>query len=284
MMSSALVHLKDPWTLSWVLSGFLSILIPVITWNVQKGKYYSAYGYALEAEEQQRQYYENQNGNNNNNNGNNNNGNYYNYYKECSWINFSCRKKQYYYATAEERQKAYEEGNMLQELPGWYIFLGGAENSEEMQKWKEENTGQRGNANSSEGGLKFVYTMTLFLFIALVGYGAVTLGKKQPLTNLIALLVITSVVALMNLAMTAQGVISSDDRDMEDSYYGWYGQMGVLIAYTDFWFILFSLAYLIAFRVRSFLEQRGEPKDGDDEEFMDDGAADYKAPSEVQMA
>ncbi len=183
----------------------------------------------------------------------------------------------------------------MQELPGWYVILGGTENSEEMQKWKEEQTGVRAEdamGNPAEGGLKFVYTITLFLFIALLGYGAFTLGgtKKQPLTNLIALLVITSVVAFMNLVMTAQGVISSDDRDLENSYYGWYGQMGVLLAYTDFWFMLFSLAYLIAFRVSAYLEQRAASKneDGSNDEFLEDGAGgsatDYKAPSEVQMA
>ncbi len=304
-MVSAAAHVKNPWAISWLVSGFLAILIPVITWNINRGKYYNAYGYALEAEEEQRQYYENQQNNNNynnygyQNNNNNNNGDddgNYSYYKDCSWINFACRTRQYFYATAEERQKAYEEGKLMQEVPGWYVILGGTENSEEMQRWKEEQTGVRAEdamGNPAEGGLKFVYTVTLLLFIALVGYGAFNLGgvERKPRANLFALLIITAIVAFMNLIMTAQGVISSDDRDLENSYYGWYGQMGVLLAYTDFWFMLFSLAYLIAFRVSSYLEQREASQKegaGADDEFLEDGAGgsatDYKAPSEVQMA
>jgi hypothetical protein len=32
--------------------------------------------------------------------------------------------------------------------------------------------------------------------------------------------------------------------------------MGVLIVYTNFWIMLFSIGYLIAFRVRSYLNQK----------------------------
>jgi type II secretory pathway pseudopilin PulG len=255
---TALMHLKDPWTLSWIISGLLAVLIPVIIWSVQRGSYYNAYGYANEVEEQQRQYYQNQNddGNNNNNNNNNNNS-YYSTYKECSWFNWPCRKRQYYYATMDSGDGGDDANeNGTQQLPNWYLFLGGLENSEEMSQWKEENTGVQSSSNGPSAGIEFVYVSTLLLFTALFAYGAMTIGKKQSTSNLVVFLVVAASVGLMNLVGSAQGIITSDDRDMEDSYYGWYGQMGVLIVYTDFWIMLFSIGYLIAFRVRSYLNQK----------------------------
>lgn len=276
----ALFHLKDPWTLSWVVSGLLSILIPVITWSVQRGGYYNAYGYAMELEEQQRQYYENGDGNNNNDN--NNDDNYYSYYKECSWFNWPCLKRQYYFATMDEGENDNEDENGMQQLPDWYLFLGGAQQSEEMMKWKEENTGIRDASSGTSAGVKFVYVWTLFLFIALLAYGAMTLGKKQHTSNLVVFLVLTTSFAFMNMITSAQGLISDDDKDIENSYYGWYGQAGVLLTYTNFWMMLFSIGYLIAFRVRSYLEQKASQK-GDVEEEEASEYQNYNAP-EVQMS
>ena len=278
-------YLKDPWALSWVVSGLLTIFVPIITWNVQKGAYYDAYGYAVEAEDQERYYEEQQNdGDDNNNNNNNNNGNYYQVYKECSWINFACRKRQYMYATMDDNN---EDGNNGQVLPNWYIFLGGGDNSEQMQRWKEDNTGERaeGGQASTPGGLKFVYAWTIIMFLALWGYGAFALAKKRDVSTLVMLLGISASLGLMNAIMAAQGVISSDDGDMEDSYYGWYGQIGVLMAYTDFWIMLFSFGFLTAFKVRSYLNNKNEKQgehdndnEGDYDEFSDHGdKKDYSA-------
>jgi len=253
-----LPYLKDPWAISWVVSGLLAIFIPLITWSVNKSKYYNAYGYAQEAEdyyeqqqqyyEQQQQYYEQQQ-----------NGDDYaaevSYYKDCSWFNWSCRKKQWEYATYDENG-----GNDNDEdeevLPGWFYFLGGE--SEEMQRWKEDNTGVR--TSSSEGGLKFVYALTLILAFTLLGYGAFVIGKKQSVTNLIVLLGLTATIGLMNLIMNVGGVISADEKDFEDSYDGWYGQMGVLLVYTNFWMILFSLVFGGVFLVKAHFDKKNEGK------------------------
>lgn len=263
---TGLVYLKDPWTLSWVVSGLLAILIPVITWSSQRGAYYNAVGAALESE----QYYENQNNNNDNNN-NNQGDDYYSVYKECSWFNWPCRKKQYYYATMDEGGDGNDDGEYRQEIPSWYLFLGGLENSEEMQRWKEENTGIRqeeGNVGTS-GGIKFVYALNLILFVALLSFGAKTIGNKQPVCSLRVFLILTAIISFMNLIMAAQGLISSDERDYEGSYYGWYGQMGVLMTYTNFWMMLFSIGFLIAFRVRTHLEEAGEKEDMNEQEMAE---------------
>jgi len=264
---ASLVYLKDPWTASWVLSGLLAIFIPVITWSVQRGAYYDAYGYAMELEEKQRQYYENQEENNNNNQNN-----YYNYYKECSWFNWPCRKRQYYLASMDDRND--QDGNQ-QTLPGWFIFFGGADNSENMQRWREENTGVRAST-VTPSGLKFVYTWTLFMFIGLYVYGTFSLAKKHSVSNLVTLLGVSASLGLMNMIMAVQGIISNDDRDMEDSYYGWYGQIGVLMTYTYFWIMIFSIGFLSAFGVQSYLNKRAQTADQEVNEDSNENGGDYK--------
>ena len=270
-LASILVLMKDPWTLSWLVSSFAAVIIPVIVWSTKRAAYYNRVGYALEAEEKQRQYYQNQEQNNNNNA----NGNYYSTYKECGWWNWACKKRQYYYATMQENNN----GEYREQLPGWYIVFGGVDDSDEMRRWKEENTGQRAEEGQqrSEGGMKFVYALTLIMFVALVAYGVLTIGKRQSRGNLMVFLAVTCFVAFTNLIMAANGAISNDDRDLENSYYGWYGQMGVLLVYTDFWIMLFSFGYLVAFQVHNFLaRKRGaiELDDGDEK----DGNGYYSAP------
>lgn len=273
-------YLKDPWTISWLVSGAFAIFLPLIIWSSNKSSYYSAYGSAKEAEDyyeqeqeyykEQQEYYEQQQNNNNN---------YYNnyqeqtYYKDCSWFNWACRKSQWDYATYDENGGDEDS----QTLPGWFVFLGGE--TEEMQRWKEENTGIR--TTSSSAGLNFVYFLTLLLFVALLGYGAVTIGKKLPVTNLVMLLGIMTIIGLMNLIMNVQGVISSDDKDLEDSYYGWYGQMGVLLVYTNFWIMLFCLVFCAAFILQNYLEKRNEKKEVVNSNNIE--GSEYYAPTEGQM-
>lgn len=270
-LASVLVLLKDPWTISWVISSLATVLIPVIIWSTQRSNYYSAVGYALE----QNQYYENNKNNNNNNANNNNNGNYYSTYKECGWWNWACKQKQYYYATMQDNNN----GEYRQKMPGWYIIFGGYDNSEEMRRWKEENTGQRAEeGNRSEGGLKFVYAMSLIMFFALVVFGVLTVGKRQSRGMLVILLGVTLFVSFMNFLMATNGAISSDDRDFENSYYGWYGQMGVLLAYTDFWIMLFSFGYLVVFQVHNYIARQKGAIELDDDDDKDNNRY-YSAPS-----
>lgn len=286
---SALPHLKDPWVLSWIITGLLAILIPVITWSSNRGTYYSAYGYAKELEDlekQQEEYYNQQQEENDGNDGDDGN-NYYSYYKECGWLNWSCKKKQYYYATAEEREKQAENGEAVQMMPDWYILLGGYENSEEMQKWKEENTGvrQEGQFNGASGGMKFVYFSTLIIFVSLLVFGGMSIAKKQDSSNLLVFLVLAAVVSFMNLISAGQSLIGNDDKEFEDSYYGWFGQMGVLMVYFNFYILLFSVGHLIAFRVKSYLANKATEKDGNDDGAYKqyDDKQEAKLEHEIQM-
>ena len=119
----AAMYLKDPWTLSWVVSGLVTILVPVIMWNAQSQAYYRQYGVAIEYEQKQRQYEEYYNQQQEANDGNNNN-NYYTY-KECSFFNIVCKKNQYDFGSGVERHKAYDNGETMQTLPDKFILCEG---------------------------------------------------------------------------------------------------------------------------------------------------------------
>lgn len=262
-------HLKCPWMISWLVAGLVAIFVPVIAWSGERGKYFNYYGKAIQQQdyyeqqqeyyEQQQEYYEQQqNGNyyNGNNNDNNNNGQYA--FKQCSWINWGCKKRQYNLAMY------YGDGgngdNVVQQLPYWYIYLGGE--TEDMQRWNEENMGERAQrmSNNSNPTMNFAYFLTIVLFLGLLALGAKSIAQKDiPL--LAVTLVIAIVVAFMNLLMAASTLARDDERDQEDSYYGWYGQMGVLMVYTDFWIMLFSFGFVIAFQVSNFLKKKSEEKE-----------------------
>jgi len=246
--------LTAPLIIAWLVGGVFSVIIPVSHWTREKNSYYSSYGYYIEAENQQREYEEGNNGNNNNNN-NNGNGNYY--YEECSWWNWKCRKAQYEYAMYDNNDN---NNNGQVTLPSWYILMGGQ--TEEMRRWEEENTGRRGGATGPTAGEKFVYIWMVLMFVGILIYGTYVLAKKVRKTPLVVTVLLYAQFCLVTLIMASQGVISSDDREFEDSIYGWYGQMGVLIAYQSFWFMLFSVIFAIVFGVMAILERRRLNKEG----------------------
>lgn len=271
--------LTDPWMISWLVTGALTITIPLISWGTKRAYYYNMYGYAVYAEDMQRQYEEqyNQNNGSGDNNNNGDDYSYASYYKECSWINIACKKRQYYYATMNASN---DNGDRVrQQYPDWFLFFGGYDQSEEMQRWKEENTGVRQeemNRNIS-GGMKFVYFSELCLFIALMSYGAFCIMKKQNHSNgFIAVLGVSTVIAFTNILMSTQGLISGDEREMEDSYYGWYGKMEVLLVYFNFFIMLFSLGHITASKVYSYLErQKGAKEENYD---LEGEGKEYKQP------
>lgn len=225
-----------PFLFGWVAGGILAILIPVIQWNKKKQEYYSYYGAYIEYQNQQ-------------NNGDNNN-NYNSYYPRCKWFQWSCRKTQYYYM-----QQNGSGDNENWTLPNWFRFLGGTTESE--QRWMEEN----GMDSMSSGALNFVYSWTLVMFIAMLLFGGFAVYKKRPIGLLVVLLAVFAQFALLMLVLLAQGVIMTDDRDLEDEVYGWWGQLSVLMVYTNFWLIIFCVVFVIAFLVRTILERRNAGKD-----------------------
>lgn len=263
---------NNPWVIVWILAGLLTMFIPRIIWSVKKSYYFNAYGSAIYAEdyyEEQKRYYEN-----------NNNGNYYgnynqNAYTTCNWYNWlACRKKQYYFATYEERAN----GEMVPDIPNWYLFFGGE--TEDMTKWIAEMNGEEENdfkEVGNESGFNFVYGLTIWMFIAMLVYGVIVIGKRKPVSSLLIVLGFSFSMALSNAIMSVQGAISSENEALENSYYGWYGQLAVLLAYTDIWIMGFSGCFLIALIIKMFVERASvETKTTTNE-------GDYHAPENIQM-
>eukprot|EP00568_Trieres_chinensis_P012825 CAMPEP_0183294622 /NCGR_PEP_ID=MMETSP0160_2-20130417/2888_1 /TAXON_ID=2839 ORGANISM="Odontella Sinensis, Strain Grunow 1884" /NCGR_SAMPLE_ID=MMETSP0160_2 /ASSEMBLY_ACC=CAM_ASM_000250 /LENGTH=317 /DNA_ID=CAMNT_0025455973 /DNA_START=57 /DNA_END=1010 /DNA_ORIENTATION=- len=260
------IDFKDaskPWPFigTYAATAIAAVIVPVLQWNSAKNDYYKLYGYYIEYEQQQRAYEEEQNGDDKNDN---DDGNQNYYYKECSWWNWSCRKQQWYYASMDEDGDG-DEAPM--NIPNWYIFLGGADDTEQMRRWKEENTGMRAEEmeQQNNGVLWVVYAFMLVAFLAMVGYGIHSLYNRRPYGGLIAALLIYSHFCLVELLLVPQGVISSDDRDMENSIYGWYGQTGVLMVYSAMWFLIHSVGFAVAIAVRAFVEGRRSSGDSEAE-------------------
>jgi hypothetical protein len=201
---------------AWLVTAGCAVLFPLLRWNASKAKYYSYYGRYNQYEQQQRAYEQAQNGNNYNNQQYQYNG-MYNY--QCKWYQWSCRKSannMYYY------QQASGDGNgQAFYAPNWYRMINGKMESDDRER---EEMGA--NASGASGTLKFVYVWTLFMFIALVLFGALVLWKRNPggPTALFVMLMFFGQLALLQLLLLGQGVIMTDMRDMEDSIYGWYGQ------------------------------------------------------------
>lgn len=157
--------------------GVTAVFIPMIIWNTQSQEYFREYGMVRQYEE----YYQPQKEGNNENNDN--------YYidRECSFFDITCKKNQYYYAIAEERQRANEDGDVWQIYLDWFILFGGYEQTEAMQKWKAENASGAQNFNNDgrSSGTKFVYTINLLLFTVLLIYGAISIRNRQDLSQLV---------------------------------------------------------------------------------------------------
>lgn len=249
----------------WLLSSLVAIFVPVSIWSHNRNKYYQYVGVYNEYAAQQSQYEQQQQNNNNNNN------NYANYGNPCSWWNYSCKKK---YAQYEAYFNYNNNGNNNQNnnqnqiiLPGWYTFLGGKVQIDEREA-EEMGISQE----TSSGSIKFVYSWTLILFLALIGYGSRILysnNKEQPggggdRSGLLALLILYMNFLLLNLLTVVNGVIETEERQLEDSIYGWSGQWGVLVAYTDFWMLLHSLIFSCVFGIPSCIQMMKSNRRGGD--------------------
>lgn len=260
--------IADPWPFvsAWIVGGVLAMIIPVIHWNRKKQEYYDYTGYQIEYENAQRDY-EEANGDNNDGNGN-----YYS--SNCSWWQWQCKKNAYAY------QQANGDGDEDEiQVPNWYLFIGGQ--TEEQRRQAEEN-GELGQTSS--GALKFVYWWTLLLFVLILVYGAAVLIKRKDARVVVFGLVLFAQFALMLLLLMGQGVIETDDRDLEDSVYGWHGQMGVLLAYTAFWMYLYCILFAVALVVRLLLAYRRSRKGSNGkEDGIEEPSTSYKEYEEPKV-
>lgn len=254
----------DKWALGliaiWLVTALFTVTIPTGKFNTQRQAYYKSVGYYVEYEQQQRAYEEAQNQDDQ----------YTSYNLNCAWYQWSCRKQQYYYM-----QNNNGDGNQIV-MPNWYRFIGGT--TEEDRRWKEENG--LDTADEANGAIKFVYTWTIVLFVALVLYGVYVLWTAQPLSGLMVALAIFAQMALLLVLMLGQGVIASDNRDVEESIYGWYGQLPILMVYTYFGWILWAVGMIVILMIRAiWLWKFGKEKVVDDDEAEEVTKTEYSSPA-----
>jgi hypothetical protein len=145
--------------------------------------------------------------------------------------------------------------------PGWYRFIGGGQDSEENRRFYEE-MGLSYDADEATGAMKFVYSWTIIMFLGLLAYGTFVLLMGRSVLGLIVLCAVFAQFSLLQILLCGQGAISSDNRQLEDTVYGWYGQSGVRQVYTDFGIFLFSASFGIIFTIHSIVRHFMSRREG----------------------
>jgi len=251
--------------LTWSLSGILAFSIPLIQWSIHKKEYYNAVGYQVEYENQQRYYEEQQEQyykqqqyyyqqqqqkyyNGDDNYGYGYEYGYQHYYKKCGWWNIVCRRQQQKYAQlymGDENQN--DDGEYEFQIPGWFLFLSN-QSTEEMRRWEEENTGVRQDDDDVKktGGEIVVMTYMFLIFVSVFGFGVYSLHKRTNRSMLKWSLLFLIQLIIVNIFLLPS-LIGIDDRMWDESIYGWYGQIGVLMAFFDLWVLIFAVAFLLVF-------------------------------------
>jgi hypothetical protein len=224
----------------WLVAGILSLAIPAGKIDGNKDYYYSTTGRYIEYENQQRQYENQQKQQNNGNN------NYYNPYPTCKWYQVKCRQAQHYYRAQNGDQ------NDMVYTPNWYSFIGGGQNSEENRRFYEE-MGISYNPDEPSGAMKFVHSWTIIMFLGLLVYGTFVLLTGRSVLGLIVLCAVFAQFSLLQIVLCGQGVISSDNRQIEDTIYGWWGQAGVAQVYMDFGIFLFCTVFTVIFTIQGIV-------------------------------
>lgn len=138
-------------------------------------------------------------------------------------------------------------------LPTWYINMGGELGDDEMNRAREE---QGLSSDEATGPLKFVHRFTIFLFVALLAYGAVAMYFKQFLVPVYVAMGVFAVMSALQIIVLTQGVIKTDEREMENSIYGFYGQLGVLMVYANYAYFWFAIVFGVIFGAKAFAEYK----------------------------
>ena len=117
----------------------------------------------------------------------------------------------------------------------------GGVNEEEDRRAKEE---MGISTDAPTGAVKFVYSWSIIILVALLVYGTFVLFKRRSLAYAGVALAFITQYSLLMLILLPQGVITTDDRDLEESVYGWYGQLPVLMAFFYYAQVIFGCVFL----------------------------------------
>jgi hypothetical protein len=222
----------------WVLSGLLSVLIPLIYRTIHKNKYRAEYmKYYWEQEYEQ---YEEQRQENYEKYGNQYNyGGAYTTYNEkeyvdvnnCKWWQLNCFS---FFVNQQGEPQDDQEW-----APTWYS---GFMTTEEERQMMQDNLEQ-------PGSLKFVYIWQILMFAVIGYYGLKVIRENRNPTGLIIALLVWSNFAFLSMWLMADGSIVTDGQEVKRT--GFYGQMSVLVFMSNFWYFIHGLAFVLIFWIRS---------------------------------
>jgi hypothetical protein len=259
----------------WIIAGILTIYLPHHKWSNAREEYYTSTGYAVEAEQAERAYEEAQRDENNEG--------YYDASDNCKWYQWSCRKAAYLYRQNNENANEQNGNNNAEDanslIPMWYIFLGGQ--TEEGRRDREES----GMNTDTTNALNIMYNWTILMFLIVLLYGSYTLFRLRQNGSmyLLVTLVLSCQFSIMSMILLAQGVINTEDRQVEESVYGWYGQKSVLLLTTHYAISLFSGVYVLLLAITNIViffitRARNNKKQQEEQKLAaDDEANDYVA-------
>lgn len=195
---------------------------------------------------------------------------------------WKCRLNQFNYRqNADGNNNNNNNGEYQLSFPNWFVFFGGT--TEEDRRWQEE---QGNNLGESSGATKFVYAWSLVMFCFILFYGGFVLVKNRTVGPLLIMMIMFFQFSILAMVLICQGVLMTDDRDLEDSIYGWYGQIGVLMVYTNTGFAWFCFVFAAVLFGRAFWQRHVQKTSGEEQaskvgaESGDNyyAADDYQAP------
>lgn len=261
--------------LTWVICGFLTVLIPLIFRTIKKNQYenmYYMYNWEeaqQQYEEQQKEYYEQMYQNQNMNGGQYGggqwgNGQWGNYgyqweqmrgnydINQCQWYQFNC----FPYYINEKGEPEPRAGW----YPSWYS--GWAKTEEEKEQMIENG--------ETSSALMFVYIWQIVMFITILVYGYVVIRQNRVITGVLIALVVYANMSFLSMWMLADGTIVTDGEMVQKT--GFYGQFSVLMFITNAWYVIFGIVFSCLFAIRGHqMHEKRVPKENqkqlDDESY-----------------
>jgi len=225
-----------PFIILWWIGGALTVVVPAIKWSVAKKKYYNSYGRYAQAN--QGNYW----------GGQYDDGRSYAVFN-CKWWQYKCREEEMNYLQTRQNQDGQQQGVPFM-TPSWYSFVGGQYDTDSHDR---EMMGMELNHNS--GALQFVFAWSIILFVGMLIFGTFIFWRKRSVAGLAVIMALMTQYALLLLVLLPQGVITTDNRELEETPYGWYGQLSILMVYFYFAQCIFSIVFAVLIMLKLFSDQ-----------------------------
>jgi len=226
--------------MSWLTSGVCSVVLPLLVFFISRMVYVNQNG---DENENNNGYYScpwykfwgcnnnNYNYNNEGENGNNNNNNGYYNQNSCTWYKWWGCNNNYNY---NEQQQEEDENS----APWWWVW---------------GNRERRRDDESASPALVFIYIWSLLLFasVFVYGYRSFRFGGDDNLKTVVGALVIFANYSFLSMFFLGglEGGVQADGPELDEN--GFYGQFGVLMFMTYFFWFVFSTTFATIFYRRN---------------------------------